>query len=102
MKRMLEGILVLLTLALAACASTPVVFTDYDRSAQFGNYHTYAWREDAPPPPEAVAPPLQPHADQPALPMQPRGYHAAPQMQQGLDQAAPLMRQRIVDAIDAQ
>jgi hypothetical protein len=33
---------VLLT-ALAGCASTPTVHTDYDPSVQFGNFHTYTW-----------------------------------------------------------
>jgi len=46
MKRMLEAILVTLALTLAGCASTPVVFTDFDRAAQFGNYHTYSWSEE--------------------------------------------------------
>lgn len=46
MKRMLEAFLVAVALALAGCASTPVVFTDFDRAAQFGNYHTYSWSEE--------------------------------------------------------
>ena len=36
----------LLTLALAACATTPVVYTDFDPGAQFGNYRTYSWSEE--------------------------------------------------------
>ena len=35
-----------LTLALAACATTPVVYTDFDPAAQFGNYRTYSWSEE--------------------------------------------------------
>lgn len=38
---------------LAGCSSVSVV-TDYDRSANFGRYHTYAW---APEPPTALQPP---------------------------------------------
>ena len=91
MKRMPAAIVVLLALALAACASTPVVYTDFDRSAQFGNYHTYAWSEQKPEAPDQAAPPMQQRPDQAVSPMQRR-----------TDQAAPLMQQRIVDAIDAQ
>ncbi len=32
-----------LTAALAGCASSPTVNTDHDPSAQFGNYRTYTW-----------------------------------------------------------
>lgn len=90
MKRMLEAILVVLALALSACASTPVVFTDFDRSAQFGNYHTYAWSEPKPALPEQAAPPMPQYPDRAVAPVERRA-----------DQAAPLMQQRIVDAIDA-
>jgi len=90
MKRMPEAILVVLALALSACASTPVVFTDFDRSAQFGNYHTYAWSEPKPAPPEQAAPPMPRYPDRAVAPVERR-----------TDQAAPLMQQRIVDAIDA-
>ena len=45
MKRMLEAIVVTLTLAVAGCASTPVVYTDFDHAAQFGSYHTYSWND---------------------------------------------------------
>ena len=90
MKRMPAAILVVLALALSACASTPVVFTDFDRSAQFGNYHTYAWSEPKPAPPEQAAPPM------PRYP-----YRAVAPVERRTDQAAPLMQQRIVDAIDA-
>jgi len=90
MKRMPEAILVVLALALSACASTPVVFTDFDRSAQFGNYHTYAWSEPKPALPEQAAPPM------PRYP-----YRAVAPVERRTDQAAPLMQQRIVDAIDA-
>jgi hypothetical protein len=38
-----------LTLALAACATTPVVYTDFDPAAQFGNYRTYSWSEEKTP-----------------------------------------------------
>ena len=44
MNRMLAAVVVLLTLALAACA-TPRVYTDHDPAIQFGNYRTYSWRE---------------------------------------------------------
>ena len=90
MKRMLEAILVVLALALSACASTPVVFTDFDRSAQFGNYHTYAWSEQKPEAPDQAAPPMLQDPDRAVAPVERR-----------TDQAAPLMQQRIVDAIDA-
>ncbi|WP_225207218.1 DUF4136 domain-containing protein [Novosphingobium huizhouense] len=33
----------LLVFGLAACATTPRVATDYDPSANFAGYHTYAW-----------------------------------------------------------
>ena len=78
MKRMPAAIVVLLALALAACASTPVVYTDFDRSAQFGNYHTYAWSEQKPEAPDQTAPP-----------MQQRPYEAVSPMQRRTDQAAP-------------
>lgn len=48
MKRMLDAILVTVALALAGCASTPVVYTDFDHAAQFANYHTYRWSDEAP------------------------------------------------------
>lgn len=35
-------------LLLAACASTPVVHTDYDPGTNFGGYRTYAWRQTPP------------------------------------------------------
>lgn len=41
MKRLALGAVMLA--ALAGCASTPTVHTDYDPSAQFGNFRTYAW-----------------------------------------------------------
>lgn len=48
--------LVALTLALvlAACASTPVVYTDFDPGAQFGSYRTYSWSEDEDKAPQAA------------------------------------------------
>ncbi|HEV8694651.1 MAG TPA: DUF4136 domain-containing protein, partial [Lysobacter sp.] len=42
-----------LALALAACATTPLVYIDHNPSAQFANYRTYSWREKA-----EQAPPL--------------------------------------------
>ena len=33
----------LVALALAGCASTPTVHTDFDSAAQFANYRTYTW-----------------------------------------------------------
>jgi len=48
MKRMLEAILVAVALAVAGCASSPVVFTDFDRAALFANYHTYRWSDEQP------------------------------------------------------
>jgi len=41
MKRLLLGAVLLV--ALAGCASTPTVHTDYDPGAQFTNYRTYTW-----------------------------------------------------------
>ena len=43
MKRFLVALT--LMLALAACATTPVVYTDFDPAAQFGNYRTYSWSD---------------------------------------------------------
>ena len=37
--------LVLTALLLAGCASSPVVQTDHDAGVAFGNYSSYAWRE---------------------------------------------------------
>lgn len=39
----MKTIAVLLPLAVAACASSPTVHTDFDSRAQFGSYKTYSW-----------------------------------------------------------
>jgi hypothetical protein len=55
MKRMLAPILLpVLLLVLSACA-TPRVYTDHDPAAQFGQYHSYSWREKAEKAPPLVA-----------------------------------------------
>ena len=41
MKHLVTGAVLLV--ALAGCASTPTVHTDYDPSTQFGNFRTYTW-----------------------------------------------------------
>jgi len=43
MKRL---IVLAMTLLLAACASGPLVRTDYDPSVSFAGYRTYAWRQE--------------------------------------------------------
>jgi len=47
MKRLLEAIVVTVALAIAGCASTPVVYTDFDHAAPFASYHTYRWNDEA-------------------------------------------------------
>jgi hypothetical protein len=44
--------------ALAGCASTPTVHTDFDPAAQFANYRTYAWLKK----PEGTSPLVQQRA----------------------------------------
>jgi len=46
MNRMLVAIAASMALGLAACATTPVVYTDFDPAAQFGQYRTYSWQEE--------------------------------------------------------
>lgn len=46
MKRILAAAVLVLTLALAACA-TPRVYTDHDPRIRFDAYRTYSWRERA-------------------------------------------------------
>jgi hypothetical protein len=55
MNRMLAAFTVGLAMTLAACASTPTVTIDHDPAAQFGNYHSYSWREKAEKAPPLVA-----------------------------------------------
>jgi Domain of unknown function (DUF4136) len=55
MNRMLVASTFALTLTLAACASSPIVYNDYDPAAQFGNYRTYSWSEKAEQAPPLVA-----------------------------------------------
>jgi hypothetical protein len=46
MNRMLVAIAAAMALGLAACATTPVVYTDFDPATQFGQYRTYSWQEE--------------------------------------------------------
>ncbi|GAB3350669.1 DUF4136 domain-containing protein [Lysobacter tyrosinilyticus] len=55
MNRMLVALILAIAATLAACASTPIVYTDQDPAAQFGGYRTYSWREKAEKAPPLVA-----------------------------------------------
>ena len=53
-RRLYLAALVVMLLMLAACAS-PRVYTDHDPGVQWGQYHSYSWREKAEKAPPLVA-----------------------------------------------
>lgn len=55
MNRMLFVLTFAVAGTLSACATTPIVHTDHNPAAQFGNYRSYSWREKADKAPPLVA-----------------------------------------------